>query len=42
MGVSINTAARAFFMICKPKGFLVVKRHAQLGVRGRQLHPKSS
>jgi len=39
MGVGVNTAARAFHDL-QAKGFLVVKRHAQLGVRGQATSPE--
>ncbi|MCC5984541.1 MAG: hypothetical protein JJU42_09275 [Rhodobacteraceae bacterium] len=39
MGVGINTAARAFHDL-QAKGFLVVKRHAQLGVKGQATAPE--
>jgi len=39
MGVGINTAARAFHDL-QAKGFLVVKRHAQLGVKGHATSPE--
>ena len=39
MGVGVNTAARAFHEL-QAKGFLVVKRHAQLGVKGHATSPE--
>lgn len=39
MGCGINTAARAFHDL-QAKGFLVVKRHAQLGVKGQATAPE--
>ena len=39
MGVSVNTAARAFHDL-QAKGFLVVKRHAHLGVKGQATSPE--
>lgn len=39
MGCSINTAARAFHDL-QAKGFLVVKRQAQLGVKGQATAPE--
>jgi len=39
MGVGVNTAARAFHDL-QAKGFLVVKRSAQLGVKGQATSPE--